>query len=389
MKKLFSYISKILLNPIFLGCILIISILGGALGAASSALGFLSAPFAYISIPSETLYVFKGDSLLINFFNSAFTNTFLMSLIGIVVLLIISIISTKNMKIIPSGIQNFIEFVIEAMYNTCKKIAGEEKGKIFFPLVMTIFLFIVVSNWIGVLPGTGTLGRIETAEEYCHHQEEKNNLGHDVEFNIYKKNGNLSSTLFGFGAAKYKIKSSDPSLFNHVNNEICSHDWLHHEFEEAKQLKAKELSTNNFDENYQAGILVPFFRGTNSDINTTLALALCAMISIHFWAFKYLGLFGHIGKFINFKNGPINFFVGILELIGELAKIISFTFRLFGNIFAGEVLLFAMAFLLPLIGIIPFLGLELFVGLIQGLIFAMLTLIFATISTVEHNSDEH
>ena len=187
MKKLFSYISKILLNPIFLGCILIISILGGALGAASSALGFLSAPFAYISIPSETLYVFKGDSLLINFFNSALTNTFLMSLLGIVVLLIISIISTKNMKIIPSGIQNFIEFVIEAMYNTCKKIAGEEKGKIFFPLVMTIFLFIVVSNWIGVLPGTGTLGRIETAEEYCHHQEKKDNLGHDVKFNIYKK----------------------------------------------------------------------------------------------------------------------------------------------------------------------------------------------------------
>jgi F-type H+-transporting ATPase subunit a len=293
------------------------------------------------------------------------------------------------MKIIPSGIQNFIEFVIEAMYNTCKKIAGEEKGKIFFPLVMTIFLFIVVSNWIGVLPGTGTIGRIETAEEYCHHQKEKNNLGHDVDFNIYKRNGNLSSTLFGFGAAQYKIKSSDPSLFNHVNNEICSQDWLDLEFEKAKQIKAEELSTNNFDENYQAGILVPFFRGANSDINTTLALALCAMISIHFWAFRYLGFFGHMGKFINFKNGPINFFVGILELIGELAKIISFTFRLFGNIFAGEVLLFAMAFLLPLIGIIPFLGLELFVGLIQGLIFAMLTLIFASISTVEHNSDEH
>ena len=87
------------------------------------------------------------------------------------------------MKIIPSGIQNFIEFVIEAMYNTCKKIAGEEKGKIFFPLVMTIFLFIVISNWIGVLPGTGTLGRIETAEEYCHHQKEKNKLGDDLEYN--------------------------------------------------------------------------------------------------------------------------------------------------------------------------------------------------------------
>ena len=134
---------------------------------------------------------------------------------------------------------------------------------------------------------------------------------------------------------------------------------------------------------------MPFFRGSNSDINSTLALALCAMITIHWWGIRYLGLFGHFGKFINFKNGPINFFVGILELVGEFAKVISFTFRLFGNIFAGEVLLFAMAFLLPLIGIIPFIGLELFVGLIQGLIFSMLTLVFAAIATVSHNSDEH
>ena len=400
MSKLFSYISKIILNPIVLGILFIVAILGGGLGSALG-LGFISAPFAYISIPSETLYVFEGskDNFLIDFLNSAITNTLLMSLLTIVILLVVSIKATSKMKIIPSGMQNLIEFAIEAMYNTCKKIAGEEKGKIFFPLVMTIFLFVVISNWIGVLPGTGTIGRIESAEEYCHHQEKKDNLGHDVKFNIYKKNGNLSSTLFGFGSSKYKINSSDSALFKHSDskdnhsdhhgNKICSHDWLHHEFADAKNLKAKELGVENFDNNYQAGILVPFFRGSNSDINTTLALALCAMITIHWWGIRYLGLFGHFGKFINFKNGPINFFVGILELVGEFAKVISFTFRLFGNIFAGEVLLFAMAFLLPLIGIIPFIGLELFVGLIQGLIFSMLTLVFAAIATVSHNSDEH
>ena len=205
--------------------------------------------------------------------------------------------------------------------------------------------------------------------------------------------------MFGYGKTDYSIKSSDKSLFadshdGHSKDSksasvICSHHWLEHEFEHAKEIKAKELGVKNFDDHYKVGILVPFFRGTNSDMNTTLALALCAMFCIHWWGFKYLGLTGHAGKFINFKNGPINFFVGILELVGEFAKILSFTFRLFGNIFAGEVLLFAMAFLLPLIGIIPFIGLELFVGLIQGLIFSMLTLVFASISTVEHNSDDH
>ena len=96
-----------------------------------------------------------------------------------------------------------------------------------------------------------------------------------------------------------------------------------------------------------------------------------------------------MGKFINFKDGPIGFFVGILEIISEFAKIISFTFRLFGNIFAGEVLLMAMGFLLPMIGIIPFLGLELFVGVIQALIFSMLTLVFASMASVAHGDEEH
>ena len=112
------------------------------------------------------------------------------------------------------------------------------------------------------------------------------------------------------------------------------------------------------------------------------------MIAIHFWGFSALGL-GHLGKFINFKEGPIGFFVGILEAIAEAARLISFTFRLFGNIFAGEVLLAAIIFLIPLIGIIPFLGLELFVGLIQAFIFSMLTLVFATVATISHGGDDH
>ncbi|CAI8008293.1 ATP synthase subunit a, chloroplastic [Geodia barretti] len=200
--------------------------------------------------------------------------------ITIVVLLVISFFATRRMSEVPTGLQNLVEVFIEFFLDLCERIAGAQRARRFFPLVMTIFLFIMVSNWVGILPGFGT-----------------------------------------------------------------------------------------------AGLLVPFLRSANTDVNTTLSIALIAMVMIHFWGFSTLGIFGHLGKFINFKEGPIGFFVGILEGISEFAKIVSFTFRLFGNIFAGEVLLVAMAFLFPLIGIIPFLGLELFVGAIQAFIFAMLTLV--------------
>jgi F-type H+-transporting ATPase subunit a len=109
---------------------------------------------------------------------------------------------------------------------------------------------------------------------------------------------------------------------------------------------------------------------------------------VHFWGLSALG-FGHVGKFLNFRSGFIGLFVGLLEAISEISRVISFTFRLFGNIFAGEVLLIVMAFLIPLVGLIPFLGLELFVGVIQAFIFAMLTLVFASTATISHEDDKH
>ena len=118
-------------------------------------------------------------------------------------------------------------------------------------------------------------------------------------------------------------------------------------------------------------------------------MAIIAMFMVHFWGLRSLGVFGHVGKFMNFKEGPIGAFVGVLEAIGEAARVISFTFRLFGNIFAGEVLLIAMSFLIPLVGLVPFLGLELFVGLIQAFIFSMLTLVFAASASISHGSEEH
>lgn len=135
---------------------------------------------------------------------------------------------------------------------------------------------------------------------------------------------------------------------------------------------------------YEAGehgeVFVPFFRGPNADLNTTFALALISVSVTQYLSIKTLGFKLYVSKFINIKN-PIKFFVGVLELISEFAKILSFSFRLFGNIFAGEVLLSVMIFLIPILVPVPFLILEVFVGFIQALVFTMLTTIFIVIAT--------
>ncbi len=132
----------------------------------------------------------------------------------------------------------------------------------------------------------------------------------------------------------------------------------------------------------QAGgkhMMVPLLRGNDADLNTTLSLAIISVSLIQIFGIKYLGFRGYFRKFINFKN-PIAFFTGILEIISEFSKVISFSFRLFGNIFAGEVLLTIMAFLVPILASFPFLLLEVFVGFIQALVFSMLTAVFLSVA---------
>ena len=228
--------------------------------------------------------------------NFPISNSLLTTWIVMAILIIIAFISTKNINLIPSGLQNIIEWLLEALYGLIESVAGD-KAKRFFPLVVTIFLFVITSNWLGLVPGANALG-----------------IFHDIEG--------------------------------------------HQEF-------------------------TPLFRSPSADLNTTLALALIAVGAIQLFGILSVGLPAHIGKYINLKS-PIYFFVGILELISEVSRIISFSFRLFGNVFAGEVLLLVIAFLIPVIIPMPFLILELFVGFIQALVFAMLTLVFLNVATIKH-----
>jgi F-type H+-transporting ATPase subunit a len=129
--------------------------------------------------------------------------------------------------------------------------------------------------------------------------------------------------------------------------------------------------------------IIPFLRSANTDLNTTLALAIISVIMIQIFGIISLGFTKYAKKFINFSS-VIGFFLGLLEILSEIARIISFSFRLFGNIFAGEVLLVVITFLIPYLLPIPFYGMELFVGFIQALVFAMLTLVFMTVATTSH-----
>jgi F-type H+-transporting ATPase subunit a len=160
----------------------------------------------------------------------------------------------------------------------------------------------------------------------------------------------------------------------------------------------------------QEGTAVPLFRSANTDINVPLSIAVMAFVFVEFWGMKSLGTFRYLGEFFNFGQigrgvkelfrgkirsaisniafGFINLFVGLLEVFSHLIRIISFTFRLFGNMTAGEILLLVSAFLIPFVFTIPFYGLELLIGFIQALIFAGLTLVFGIIAVAPMREEQ-
>lgn len=259
------------------------------------------------------------------------TNSLLVTYLTIILFIIITALIRAKKNIVPAGIQNVVEYTMEYFYNLiCEVFGSEEKGRKFFPLVMTIFLFVLIINWFGLLPGVGSIGFYRKVEQHSEVVEEM---------------------------VKHEGKAE------HSENEI----------EHNKSEKGHDM------------VFVPLFRGASADLNTTLALALISVIFTQIYSIQILGFKGFLKRFIKLKN-PIMFFVGILELIAEIAKIISFSFRLFGNIFAGEVLLTVMLFLLPFVVPLPFLALEIFVGVIQAVIFSFLTLFFIKIATSE---EEH
>lgn len=239
----------------------------------------------HISLSAEKLAVLAGLPI---------TNALITTWVVMALLILLAVLGTRTLRLIPGNGQSIVEIAIGGLYDFFASVTGKHIAK-FFPLLASLFLFIIAANWVGLLPGVGTVG-----------------FFHGEEF-------------------------------------------------------------------------TPLLRGATADLNTTLALAIVAVVAIQYFGFQTVGIH-YSSRFLNFKD-PIYFVLGILEIISEVSKVVSFAFRLFGNIFAGEVLLAVMAFLMPFIVPLPFLMMELFVGFIQALVFSMLTAVFLNVA-VSHG-EEH
>lgn len=278
----------------------------------------------------------------------AITNSMFTSLVVSLLLVAFVLVVNRSLKKTehPSGLQNFAEWLVESLFNLVYGVTGDlKKARLFFPIIATFFIFILLNNWLGLVPGVGTI---------------MTPLSETVE----------KATQLESGAASPEKPASITQI------------------EEAKLLetdiKAEETVLAKIKTG-QPQELVPLFRAGTADLNTTLALGIISVISIQLYGYHFSKL-GYFTKFFNFSS-PMMFYVGLLELISEVSKVISFAFRLFGNIFAGEVLLVVISSLTGLIGPLPFYGLEIFVGFIQALVFAMLSLVLMNMASLGH--EEH
>lgn len=247
--------------------------------------------------------------------NFPVTNSLINSWAVVFIVVVLTLVIRKRVSLVPRGIQNLFEMVVEVSLGIFDSVTGSRKKSMkFFPLVFTFFVVVLINNYLGLLPGVGSIGK-----QVMHD-------GHKV--------------------------------------------------------------------------FVPFFRAGTADLNMTLALASIGVVVSHIWGVLAVGIWHHFNKFVNIQAlldipkkikedpsiiivNPIKVFVGFIEIIGEVAKVASLSFRLFGNIFAGEVLLASMSSILAFGLPIPFMFMEVMVGSIQALIFAMLVLSYLAMNTTK------
>jgi len=265
------------------------------------------------------------------------TNTLLCTWISILILVVFFYFATRRRALVPSGIQNVAEYLIEYLLGLVEGVSGKEKGRRFFPLVGTLFIFIITCNLLDVIPGVDTIGTIDTAAAHAAHIS--------------------GQPVLGF------------LLFGGLSN-----------------------------------LLIPWIRPATTDLNLNFAMSLTVVITCQVLGFATLGPKEHVSKYINLRTffrslrkldfagmfqGIIEFFVGIIDVISELSRILSLAFRLFGNIFAGSAVLAVFAFILPFVSDVVFIPFELFIAFVQALVFSLLTLVYLEMATTsEHTAEE-
>lgn len=330
--------------PVKRWIVLVLVVVGAwaAFIAPSQGLGILKPASPAVVLPAEPIAP-----------GSPITNVLLGTLVADLVLLLVAFGAWRfraSGKLIPEGFYSFTEFLVEFLWNATESTAGKWARQI-FPWMATIFLLVLSANLTKLLPIYETIGGLEQAHGSIQ--------------------GYAPVHLFG------NVYAIDPT-------KPVSHEAGAEATTETSE--AEGLCTSC--------TVVPWLRAPATDLNFTFALAIIAVVMTQYFGFAALGP-GYLTKFFNFKTmftvpifGVIDFAVGILELVSEFAKILSFGFRLFGNIFAGTLLLSILGALTAVVVPGALYGLETFVGAIQAYVFAMLALVFMSQATVGHGGGE-
>ena len=267
----------------------------------------------------------------------------------------------KSGKMVLTGISGAVEALLEALQNMTEGTAGKWT-KIIFPWFAAITLLVLPANWLGLLPGVETIGLVHEGHgEYA--VRDIGSIGGLKIQTIWDESGEIAADAHAEEAAHATAEDTHAEEGAHA-------------------------------EEHHGASIVPFFRPVSTDLNFTFALAIVAVIMVQVVGFRALG-WGYLTKFFNVKYffskpifGFIDFAVGLLELVSEISKILSFAFRLFGNLFAGAVLIFVMGSLVPFFVPAMFYMLEVFVGMIQAIVFGMLTMTFMAQATHSHGDHD-
>ncbi len=332
--------------------------------------GIFTAISPTVILPAEAflpgLVMFEGWPI-----QTYFTNTMASLLLAIILLfaMVIFVVQPfiRSRQQVPSGFYNFVEFLIEFFWNSTEAASGKFARKI-FPFVMTIFLLVLSANLVKLLPFHETIGYLEP--------------GH--------------GSITGYETQKLFYLGSLPVVTLDGSHPIKPADRTAHATEAGHATEGEEVTGSEGHHACESDcFLAPMFRGVATDLNFTFALSIITMIMVQVFGFMALGP-GYLTKFFNFTTiinkpffGLMDTIVGLLELISEIAKVLSFGLRLFGTLFAGTLLLGILGVLVPVIIPGMLYGLETFVGLIQAYVFATLAQTFMSQAIVSHHGDEH
>lgn len=350
-------------------CVLLLLVIGGAMGS-----GLIPPVLPFIQLPGEVVVPWGEGSPLNGPFGTGLTNTFIATILTFIVVVGIALAARARAQRpdqVPSGFYNFIEMLIELAYGYVEGSAGKW-AKAFFPFFMTFILWIVVANWMELIPGVDGIGIMEDVAhlEALRDADEAAAAGTPLtEDEIHHLEEVYAEEIDDQGVRWNRIFIMSPG------------SWL--------------LSDAQVEQSGAHWNIIPFVRAAATDLNFTLAIALVSVVMTMYYGMRAQGGLGYWRKFFlwpadRIAKNPLAILdplVGILEFISELARIISFAFRLLGNIFAGQVLLFVIGALLPIANL-AFWHLEFGIGLLQAVVFALLTLSFMN-SAIQGHGDEH